>query len=112
VPAGQDVYVLGEPPLAFYVHTSGRPAFRRVGLPDLDTLTSVGYLVTGVYTDRAPNLARGMTERAQRLTRLGEYRFRPNDLRLLDDFRPARAHAYNLDPDTTFDIVLYRVAPK
>ena len=112
VPPGQDVFVLGEPPLAFYVHTSGRPAFRRVGLADLDTLTRVGYLVTGVYTDRAPNLARGMTERVQRLTRLGEYRFRPNDLRLLDDFRPARARAYNLDPDTTFDIVLYRVAPK
>jgi 4-amino-4-deoxy-L-arabinose transferase-like glycosyltransferase len=91
VPDGQSVYVLGEPPLAFYVHTSGRPAFRRVGLPDLDTLTRDGYLVTGVYTDRAPNLARGMMARADRLTRLGEYRFIPNDLRLLDDFRPDRA---------------------
>jgi hypothetical protein len=53
-----------------------------------------------------------MMERADRLTRLGEYRFIPNDLRLLDDFRPDRAREYLLAPDTTFDIVLYRVRPE
>jgi hypothetical protein len=103
--------VLGEPPLAFYVHVSGRPAFRRVALGDLDTLQAVGYLATGVYTDRASNLARGVLERADRLTRIGSFTFHPNDLRLLDDFRPDRARAYLASPDTTFDITLYRVAP-
>jgi hypothetical protein len=111
VPRGQDVFVLGEPPLAFYVHVSGRPAFRRVALGDLDTLQAVGYLATGVYTDRASNLARGVLERADRLTRIGSFTFHPNDLRLLDDFRPDRARAYLASPDTTFDITLYRVAP-
>ncbi|MGH7502353.1 MAG: ArnT family glycosyltransferase [Longimicrobiales bacterium] len=111
VPAGQDVFVLGEPALAYYVHVSGRPSFRRVALADLDTLQNAGYLATGVYTDRAPVLARGISERARRLTRLGSFPFRPNDLRLLDDFRPDRARAFLTAPDTTFDITLYRLSP-
>ncbi len=112
VPAGSPVLVLGEPPLAFYVHVSGRPAFRRVMLADIDDVREEGWFVTGVYADRAPNLATGIAERADRLTRVASWRVDPNDLRLLDDFNPARARRYRATPDTTFDVTLYRIGPQ
>ncbi|MCI0437046.1 MAG: glycosyltransferase family 39 protein [Gemmatimonadetes bacterium] len=109
VPAGSPVLVIGEPPLAFYIHTSGRPAFGRVTLADLDSVRADTWFVTGVYADRAPNLERGIAERADRLTRIGSFPIDPNDLRLLDDMRPDAARAYRAAPDTTFDVTLYRV---
>jgi 4-amino-4-deoxy-L-arabinose transferase-like glycosyltransferase len=111
VPAGAPVMVLGEPPLAFYLHQRGHPAFRRVTLRELDAQTQPGYLVVGLYAYSAPNLRTGLAERASRLTTLDTIPVVPTDLRLLDDYRPALATRYRSEPDGTYELVLYRHTP-
>jgi 4-amino-4-deoxy-L-arabinose transferase-like glycosyltransferase len=110
---GQDetIYVVGEPPLVHYLRAAGRAAPSRTNLADLDTLTKPAYLVTGVYTQRAPNLRERVEELRGRLMPIAVLRFTPNDLRLLDDLRPDRARAFRQARDSTFDMTLYRVEP-
>lgn len=110
---GQDetIFVVGEPPLVHYLRVAGRTTPSRTNLADLDTLTKPAYLVTGVYTQRAPNLRERVEELRDRLTPIAVLRFTPNDLRLLDDLRPGQAHAFRQARDSTFDMTLYRVEP-
>ncbi len=110
---GQDetIYVVGEPPLVHYLRVAGRTAPSRTNLADLDTLTKPAYLVTGVYTQRAPNLRERVEGLRGRLMPIAVLRFTPNDLRLLDDLRPDRARAFRQARDSTFDMTLYRVEP-
>lgn len=110
---GQDetIFVVGEPPLVHYLRAAGRTTPARTNLAYLDTLTRTAYLVTGVYTKRAPNLREGVEELRDRLTPIAVLRFTPNDLRLLDDLRPSRARAFRQARDSTFDMTLYRVEP-
>lgn len=105
------IHVLGEPPLAHYLRRAGRSAPPRVNLGVLDTISTTAYLVTGRYTDVAPMLRNRVAALDDRLTKVGEYAFDPNDLRVLDDLRPAGARRYRAARDTTFDLTLYRVAP-
>jgi hypothetical protein len=111
IPSGAPVMVLGEPPLAFYLHQRGHPAFRRITLRELDAQTEPGYLVVGLYASSAPNLRTGLAERAPRLTTLDTIPVVPTDLRLLDDFPPSLATRYRSQPDGTYELVLYRHTP-
>ncbi|MGH7505008.1 MAG: hypothetical protein ACRELX_05140, partial [Longimicrobiales bacterium] len=77
----------------------------------LDRLSTPAYLVTGVYTRRAPFLRDRIGAMADRLTAVAVLPFDPNDLRLLDDFSPAEARHYRAARDSTFDMTLYRLAP-
>ena len=108
---GETIFVVGEPPLVHYLRVAGRSSPSRTNLADLDTLTTPAYLVTGVYTQRAPNLRKHVNGMRDRLSPMAVLRFNPNDLRLLDDFRPDRARAFRKARDSTFDMTLYRVAP-
>jgi hypothetical protein len=103
--------VLGEPPLAFYLHQRGHPAFRRVTLDLLDAQTEPGFLVVGRYASAAPALRNGLAERAQRLTVLDTISIVPTDLRLLDDFVPGLATRYREQPDGRYALILYRHTP-
>lgn len=111
VPAGARVMVLGEPPLAFYLHQRGHPAFGRVTLKELDALTEPGYLIAGRYAMSAPVLRSGLAERANRLTLIDTIAVVPTDLRLLDDHPPALATRYRERMDGRYELVLYRYVP-
>jgi dolichyl-phosphate-mannose-protein mannosyltransferase len=109
--ANETIHVLGEPPLAYYLKRAGASAPPRVNLDVLDTLTTDAFLVTGRYADVAPPLRKRIAELGERLTTVTVFQFEPNDLRLLDDLRPAGARRYLATPDSTFDLTLYRLAP-
>jgi 4-amino-4-deoxy-L-arabinose transferase-like glycosyltransferase len=112
IPAGERVIVVGEPQLAFYLHLAGRRAFERVdSTGPLARLDARVYVVTGVYAKRAPPLRAGFKALAPRLTVLGVFPVRPNDVRLLDDLAAPRARAYVDQPDDTFDLTLYELQP-
>jgi len=111
IPSGAPVMVLGEPPLAFYLHQRGHPAFRRVTVTMLDAQTEPGYLVVGRYATAAPALRARLDARAQRLTLLDTIYFSPTDLRLLDDLAPGLATSYRQQPDSRYELLLYRHVP-
>jgi hypothetical protein len=77
----------------------------------LDTLSTPALLVAGVYARRTPPLREGLHRIAARLDSLERYPAAPNDLRLLDDMTPDRARRFLVAPDTTFDMVLFRIRP-
>jgi hypothetical protein len=108
IPPGARVTVVGEPALAFYLHRAGRRAFESPTPEDIDTLTSDGYLITGVYTNRAAVLRRAVDGRRSAMDSVTTVHLEPNDLRLLDDSRPAAARRYRASPDSTFDLTLFR----
>ena len=112
VDSDDPVFVVGEPPLAHYLRMAGRTAVAPVDLSEFDTVATPAYLVTGVYTRRAPLLRARMDTLRLRLTRLAMYHVEPNDLRLLDDLSPRKARAFRQRPDSTFDLTLYRVMPR
>jgi dolichyl-phosphate-mannose-protein mannosyltransferase len=109
VPSGEPVHVLGEPSLVYYLQRRGRAVPMRINPAGIDSLQPPAYLVTGVYVDRAPPLRNRINRMADRLTRLGVVEFDPNDLRLLDDFRPDAARRFRAARDTTFDLTVYRL---
>jgi dolichyl-phosphate-mannose-protein mannosyltransferase len=109
VPAGQRIIVLGEPSVAYHLQQLGRNVPSNAQPRDLDSLVAPTYLVTGVYVDRAPPLRNRINRMAERLTPLDVIPFDPNDLRLLDDFRPDVARRYRATRDTTFDLSVYRL---
>jgi hypothetical protein len=111
IPAGAPVMVLGEPPLAFYLHQRGHPSFSRVTVNMLDTQTEPGYLVVGRYAASAPALRTRLAERAQRLTLIDSISVEPTDLRLLDDLVPPLATQFRERPDGRYGLVLYRHTP-
>ena len=112
IPAGERVIVVGEPQLAFYLHLADRRAFERVdSTGPLARLDDRVYVVTGVYARRAPALRAGFKALAPRLTVLGVFPVRPNDVRLLDDLTAPRVRAYVDQPDDTFDLTLYELRP-
>ena len=111
IPAGAPVMVLGEPPLAFYLHQRGHPAFGRVTFDMLDTRTEPGFLVVGRYASSAPFLRTGLAERAHRLSLVDTISVDPTDLRLLDDLTPGVAAGYRARPDGRYALVLYRHTP-
>ena len=108
IPLGARVTVIGEPALAFYLHRAGRRAFESPTPEDVDTLTSDGYLITGVYTNRAKVLRQAVDGRRSAMDSIASVHVEPNDLRLLDDARPAAARRYRARPDSTFDLTLFR----
>jgi hypothetical protein len=77
----------------------------------LDSLSTPAWVVTGVYTRRAPQLREGIAALSGRLTHVDRVPFRPKDVRLLDDMSPDVARAWIAAPDSTFDLHLYRLAP-
>jgi hypothetical protein len=112
VTGGERIYVIGEPEIAYYLLRAGRDADPvSEGVEVLDTLSNTSYLVTGVYTQRAPLLRNTISRLGPRLTQVDTIAFRPSDLRLLDDFWPGRARQYLASPDSTFDLTLYRLSP-
>jgi dolichyl-phosphate-mannose-protein mannosyltransferase len=110
LPPSAPVVVVAEPPLAFYLHTQGHAAFGDLtNFDQLDSLPDPSYIVTGVYTRRAPIIAEAIRTRADRLELLGRFPLDPTDVRLLDDFTPADARRYRARPDSTYDLLLYRL---
>jgi hypothetical protein len=113
LPPGAPVNVMGEPALAFYLHTRGHPSFGRTSIQQLDSLTTDRYVVTGIYLRRAPIPQRAMAERRERFTLIERIPVGvPSDLRVLDDFRPDSARRWVARPDSTYDLMLWKVAPK
>jgi hypothetical protein len=108
IPEGARVTVVGEPALAFYLHNAGRPAFESPTPDDIATMASTGFLITGVYTNRARVLRAAVDGRRAELDSVATVPVEPNDLRLLDDTRPPAARRYRSVPDRTFDITLFR----
>ena len=108
IPEGARVTIIGEPALAFYLHRAGRPAFESPTPEDIASMQSTGYLITGVYTNRAKALRAAVDARRAELDSVATLHVEPNDLRLLDDARPPGARAYRSAPDSTFDITLFR----
>lgn len=108
---GARVYVLGEPPLVYHLRQRGVDAPARTDFAMFDTLTAPAYLVTGVYTNRAPALRRGVDALGARAMPVMQLPFVPNDLRILDGFRPDEARRYRASPDSTFTLTVYRLAP-
>jgi hypothetical protein len=113
IPAGAEVRVIWEPPVAYYLQLAGRQAFEDVDdISVLDTMTVERYLVTGIYVRRSPQLREGMERHAAELELLGRYPVRPTEIRILDDLSWQRARAYRAQPDSTFDLLLYRYRPQ
>jgi len=111
VPSGSPIAVIGEPPLAFYLHQRGHPSFDRATLTELDAQGSPALVVSGFYARMAPNLRDGLRDRAPALETLGRYSVVPSDLRLIDDYGPFRAPAYRARPDSMYDLILFRYDP-
>ena len=108
IPVGSRVVVIGEPSLAYYLDISGRPAFGRFDNPDeWIHFKDPVYFVTGVYTKRAPDLSAGLEQIKDRLNFLRQFEVYPKDLRVMDDFNPASARKFLLNPDDTFNLSLY-----
>jgi 4-amino-4-deoxy-L-arabinose transferase-like glycosyltransferase len=112
VPTGTPVRVVGEPPVAFYLHRLGHPSFGDAHAAEMDSAATVSYFVTGAYARRSPELRDMLRRHRDELQELGRIAMRPTDLRLLDDNRPAAARAYRAAPDSGYDLVLYRYTPK
>jgi dolichyl-phosphate-mannose-protein mannosyltransferase len=112
IPSGSRVVVIGEPSLAFYLHLAGRPAFERTEEPAaLERINTPVYLVTGIYTKRAPILRDEIKKLGDHLTLLGTFPMVPNDIRLLDDFDPQGAYQFRDNPDNSYDFSLYYFQP-
>jgi hypothetical protein len=116
IPVGSRVIVIGEPPLAFYLHLANNQAFEqtentaeRIAL--LENLRTPAYVVTGVYSKRAPELRNGLKKLADRLIPLGTFPMDPKDFRVLDDFVPKKARLFRSRPDDTYKLNLYRFSP-
>lgn len=110
IPADARLIVIGEPSLAHHLGLLGRdvPAML-VDVRDVDTVATEMWLAAGVYARRAPVLRDAITGFGSRVDSLGAVPLDPGDLRLLDDFRAARAREWRQHPDAEFDVVLYRV---
>lgn len=108
---GSPVTVIGEPPLAFYLHTAGHASFERGVTKTIEASSVPVNVVTGFYARRAPVLERWLADHASQLEPLGRFPVDPTDLRLIDDYGPDRALAYRARPDTMYDLVLYRYRP-
>ena len=108
IPVGSRVVVIGEPSLDYYLDISGRIVLGRFDQPEewIHYKDPV-YFVTGVYTKRAPSLSEEMKQIKDRLTLVEQYDVYPKDLRIIDDFNPASARKYLLNPDDTFTLSLY-----
>jgi len=113
IPPGSRVIVVGEPPLAFYLHLSNRPAFERVeDMAVLESLPTAVYIVTGAYAKCAPKLREGLKKLNNRLVPLGTFKMEPKDIRVLDDFLPREARLFRTHADSTYDLMLYYLLPK
>ncbi len=116
IPSGGRVIVIGEPTLAYYLHLANRPAFERshdtdARIIEIEKLSEPVYVVTGVYSDRAPQLRKGLARLGERLTLLKTFSMDPKDIRILDDFPPREARLFRQKPDKTYDLNLYRYSP-
>jgi 4-amino-4-deoxy-L-arabinose transferase-like glycosyltransferase len=111
VPEDQPIYVLGEPPLTYYLRELDRDVPGDLRPRALAALTGPAYVVAGVYSQRAPQLRNALTGFGDRLTVAAVVRFEPNDLRVLDDLEPDEAREFRREPDSTFDLTLYRLVP-
>lgn len=111
VPEDEAIYVLGEPPLAYYLRALGREVPGDLRPRALASVTGPAYIIGGVYSQRAPQLRNVLARFGDQLTVDGVLRFEPNDLRLLDDLDPRAAREYRAQPDSTFDLTIYRLAP-
>lgn len=112
VPEDQAIYVLGEPPLAYYLRELGRTVPGDLRPRALAGVTGPAYIVGGVYSQRAPQLRNVLARFGDRLAVEGGLGFEPNDLRLLDDLEPVAAREYRTRPDSTFDLTIYRLRPE
>jgi 4-amino-4-deoxy-L-arabinose transferase-like glycosyltransferase len=113
IPPGSRVIVIGEPPLAFYLHIANRPALEPIeDLAILESLDTSVFLVTGTYAKISPILRKGLAKFGDRLVLLGTFPMTPSDVRLLDDLVPTRARLYRNNPGDRYDLRLYRLLPK
>jgi hypothetical protein len=112
IPPGMPTVVIGEPELAYYLNHRNVSAQPLVGNPDaIGELSGPAYIVAGRYARVAPAIKSNLAALGERLVRVERISIRPRDLRLLDDLSTAEARAYRLDPDNTFDLVVYRLNP-
>ena len=116
IPSGSRVIVIGEPALAYYLHLANRPAFERTNdsgarIIELEKLHTPVYVVTGVYSNRAPSLRERLKRLGNRLILLKTFAMDPKDIRVLDDFVPRDARLFRQNPDQTYNLRLYRFSP-
>ena len=113
LPEGASVIVIGQPEIAFYLRVAGLQAVSSETEPEeWASEPSPAYLVEGVYARRAPKLRDGLTALRGRLQMLERYPVVPKDLRVLDDSKGRKAREYSRAPDSTFDLILYRLRPR
>ena len=105
------VIVVGAPSVAFYLRLADRLAEPTDGASRLKGLRDPAYVVTGVYADRVPHTREVLTGMADQLSRLGTFPLDPKDIRVLDDFSPAKARRFRANPDSTYALTLYRFVP-
>src|SRR6185436_13157163 len=67
-PPGSPVWVFGEPPLQFYLHTSDYPSFNEATVAAMDSGQLSGLLVTGRYVKRVRVLAEAVRRHDAELT--------------------------------------------
>jgi hypothetical protein len=116
IPPGAPAPVWGEPGVAFYLYRLGKDSWH-VDLPDdIYERMSPGdtvYLVTGLYGRRVAEwreLTSWTEERARVVTEVGRASVRGvSDVRVLDDFRPARARRDQGKLEDEYELVVYRV---
>jgi hypothetical protein len=113
IPPGSRVIVIGEPPLAFYLHLANRPAFEQTeDVAGLEQLRTPVYLVAGTYAKISPITRKRLAQLGDRLVPLGTFPMTPTDVRLLDDLVPQRARLYRSEPGDRYDFALYHLLPK
>jgi hypothetical protein len=105
------VAVFGEPAAAYYFKESGVHAFPTFVGSSFATPREAEYLVAGRYSRRLPSMVEQLASLGDRIEKLGSYAVRPSDLRLLDDMKPGRARRYRREPDSGFDLDLFRLHP-
>lgn len=113
VPAGVPIRVMGEPALSFHLHRLGHASIERTFLDSIDRGTEPVYLVTGIYLRRAPRPRAQFAEYRDRMEPLARLPLgAPSDIRVLDDFKPDSARRWVQQPDTTYDLLLFRYQPR
>ncbi len=115
LPHGARVFVLGEPPLAWYLTREGVDAAGVVKGPDclarLERDARETFVVCGIYPRRTGAESRLVEGAGVRLERVAEFALEVKDLRLLDDFAPYAAARFRREPGDDYRVRLYRYRP-
>lgn len=118
LPEESTVFVHGAPEVAFYFLRAKRraiPIDDPIDHPNVTVHLQPGgeryFLVTGIYSQREPRSRASLKRLASQLHLAGIFPIEPNEVRLLDDFTPAKALQFRLRPSGDYDLRLYRIDP-